>query len=478
MFRLALALFLVLPALASAQPPPEQWFTVLLDGRKIGSFETTRQVHGDQVTTRQKLDIVLERAGTSIALASEESSEETRAGRPLGFHSMTRMSGSETRIEGTVRDGTIRVRTHNDGGVHEQTLAWPDGALLPEGQRLAALRAGLEPGARYRVLAFQPSSLDAITVENVVGHPAPVELPDGTRRLVPVNQTLEFPGAAMRSQAWVDAEQTMHKLTLPMLGVELTLVACDRECALAPNQSSDVFARTLVTPPQALGPAELGGARYLLRSRDAHALPDLPDTGEQQVRRTDHGVQLDIRRHARASDETPPQAIDYAATDWLQSGAPEIVALARRGAGDATDATARMHKLEDFVRDFIDDKNLSVGYASALEVARNPEGDCTEHAVLLAALGRAEGIATRVVNGLAWAPGFAGKDQVFVPHAWVQAWIDDRWQSFDAALGGFDAGHIALAIGDGDPLRFYQGVAALGRIDIVDVETLEVAEGD
>jgi hypothetical protein len=132
-----------------------------------------------------------------------------------------------------------------------------------------------------------------------------------------------------------------------------------------------------------------------------------------------------------------------------------------------------MHKLEDFVRDFIDDKNLSVGYASALEVARNPEGDCTEHAVLLAALGRAEGIATRIVNGLAWAPGFAGRDQVFVPHAWVQAWIDGRWQSFDAALDGFDAGHIALALGDGDPLRFYQGVAALGRIDIVEVEALE-----
>jgi hypothetical protein len=478
MFRFALALFLVLPLLVHAGPPPEQWFTVLLDGRKIGSFEATRRVHGDQVTTRQKLDIVLDRAGTSIALASEESSEETHAGQPLGFRSVTRMSGSETRIEGTVRDGTIRVRTHNGSGLHEKTLAWPDGALLPEGQRLAALRAGLETGTRYRVLAFQPSSLDAITVENVVGQPTTVELPNGARRLIPVSQTLEFPGAAMRSQAWVDAEQTLHKLTLPMLGVELTLLACDRDCALAPNQTSNVFARTLVSPPRALGKPELDGARYLLRSRDARALPDLPDTGEQRVRRTDHGLQLEIRRHARAGDETPPQAIDYAATDWLQSGATEIVALARRGAGDATNPAARMHKLEHFVRGFIDDKNLSVGYASALEVARNPEGDCTEHAVLLAALGRAEGIATRVVNGLAWAPGFAGKDQVFVPHAWVQAWIDGRWQSYDAALNGFDAGHIALSIGDGDPWRFYQGIDALGRIEISRVEALEVAEGD
>ncbi len=86
--------------------------------------------------------------------------------------------------------------------------------------------------------------------------------------------------------------------------------------------------------------------------------------------------------------------------------------------------------------------------------------------MLLAALGRSQGIATRVVDGLAYAPDFAGKDRVFVPHAWVQAWIDGRWQSFDAALPGFDAGHIALSIGDGDPWRFYAGLDMLGRLTL------------
>ncbi|HEY6985525.1 MAG TPA: transglutaminase domain-containing protein, partial [Rhodanobacteraceae bacterium] len=107
-----------------------------------------------------------------------------------------------------------------------------------------------------------------------------------------------------------------------------------------------------------------------------------------------------------------------------------------------------------------------VGYASALEVVHKPEGDCTEHAVLLAALGRSLGIATRVVDGLAYAPGFAGKDRVFVPHAWVQAWVGGRWQSFDAALPGFDTGHIALSVGDGDPWRFYAGLDLLGRLSL------------
>src|SRR4029079_11917685 len=145
------------------------------------------------------------------------------------------------------------------------------------------------------------------------------------------------------------------------------------------------------------------------------------------------------------------------ANDWLQSDAPEIVALAKKAVGDSTAPRARMQKLEEFVRAYIRTKDLSVGYASALEVARRPEGDCTEHAVLLAALGRASGIATRVVDGVVYVDSYAGHEHVFVPHAWAQAFVDGRWRSYDAALHGFDAGHVALSFGDGDPWRFFAG---------------------
>ena len=38
-----------------------------------------------------------------------------------------------------------------------------------------------------------------------------------------------------------------------------------------------------------------------------------------------------------------------------------------------------MNRIERFVRGYIRNKTLDVGYASALEVAHKPEGDCTEH---------------------------------------------------------------------------------------------------
>jgi transglutaminase-like putative cysteine protease len=471
--RRCLPLLLALPLLAHAVPPADQWFTVLLDGRKIGSFESKRELRDGEVRTTQALDIALDRAGARVALGSTETSTETTAGVPLAFGSASRLSGIESHIEGRVHDGRVDVTIASAGAKQQRSMAWPAGAVLPEGLRLAGVRAGLEPGTRYAALAFQPSSLEAAQISSVVAPAERVDLPTGTRTLHPVEQTLAFPGAPMKTRAWIDAEQTVYKLTMPIMGVELVLLACDEACATAPNQGSDVFERTLMPSPRALRAQELAGTmRYTLASpRDESALA-LPETDEQRVEARGKERIVTIRREAQARSSERPAAEDFRPNDWLQSDAPDIVRLAREAVGDASAPLERMRRIETFVRSYIRTKSLDVGYASALEVAHKPEGDCTEHALLVAALGRALGIATRVVDGLAYAPGFAGKDQVFVPHAWAQAFVEGRWQSFDAALPGFDAGHIALAVGNGDPWKFYAGLDLLGRIELRKAEAV------
>lgn len=474
--RLAIAALLLLATAAHATPPEDQWFTVLLDGRKIGNFESSRIVRDGKVETTQTLDVTLERAGISLGLVSSESATETTDGKPLAFSSRSKMSGIESRIDGRIDNGNIQVTTNTGGAAQTRTLPWPSGALLPEGTRLAGLRAGLAPGTHYDVVAFQPSSLDTARVTTRVVSAETVDLPGGKKRLTRVDQDMALAGTTMTSRSWVDGEQTVYKLVMPLLGVDLVLLACDRACATAPNQGTDVFARTMLVAPRALAPTELKGAmRYTLAARDGAKLPDLVATDEQRVeaKGRERIVTISAEARAAAADERPSPD-DFRANDWLQSNAPEVAALAKQAVGDGASADDKMRRIETFVRGFIKDKTLNVGYASALEVARKPEGDCTEHAVLVAALGRAAGIATRVVDGLAYAPGFAGKDQVFVPHAWAQAWVDGRWRSYDAALGGFDSGHIALAVGDGDPWRFYAGLEQLGTFEVRKAEALPV----
>ena len=150
----------------------------------------------------------------------------------------------------------------------------------------------------------------------------------------------------------------------------------------------------------------------------------------------------------------------------MQSESPEVVALARRAAGDASTDLQRMRRLRSFLSDYIDAKGLDVGYASALETVSTRRGDCTEHAVLLTAMARALGIPARVVTGIVYAERMGGATRVFVPHAWTQAWINNRWVSFDSAQRRFDSTHIALGTGNGEPWRFFSAINALTRIRI------------
>ena len=92
-------------------------------------------------------------------------------------------------------------------------------------------------------------------------------------------------------------------------------------------------------------------------------------------------------------------------------------------------------KLCRFVSLYVSNKNFSVGFASASEVARKREGDCTEHGILLASLGRAMGIPSRVVSGLVYVDELKGVEKAMVYHMWTQFFLKGRWVNFDPALG-------------------------------------------
>jgi hypothetical protein len=123
------------------------------------------------------------------------------------------------------------------------------------------------------------------------------------------------------------------------------------------------------------------------------------------------------------------------------------------------------------VYSYIDEKSLDVGFATASEVARTQQGDCTEHAVLLAAILRARGIPSRVVSGLIYVDEFVGERGIFGFHMWTQALLPDeqgveRWVDLDATLpsNDFDAAHIGVAVstlGGADRVNTMAAVAPL-----------------
>jgi hypothetical protein len=136
--------------------------------------------------------------------------------------------------------------------------------------------------------------------------------------------------------------------------------------------------------------------------------------------------------------------------------------------------------LEAFVGRYIAKKDLSVGYATAAEVLETRQGDCTEHAVLLAALLRAQGIPSRVVAGLVWCDQFSGEREVFGWHLWTQALLDGRWIDLDATLPpggpGFHPGHVAMAATAlADPAADASWTTLVGALGNLRIEIMEGA---
>ena len=168
-----------------------------------------------------------------------------------------------------------------------------------------------------------------------------------------------------------------------------------------------------------------------------------------------------------------PTAADRQANSLLQSDDQAVVALAAEAAGDERDPVRLACRLEDFVHDRIRTKNFSQALATAAEVARSLEGDCTEHAVLLAAMARARGIPARVVIGPVYMPG----QQAFGYHMWNELHVGGQWVPFDATLGagGIGAGHLKLAqsnLKETNALTCFLPVAqVLGQLEIEIVES-------
>jgi len=139
-----------------------------------------------------------------------------------------------------------------------------------------------------------------------------------------------------------------------------------------------------------------------------------------------------------AAEKPGPECL--AASAYLQSDDPEIQRLARDNVPPSATPAVKAKYLADWVFRNITKKDYKVGFASAKETVLSREGDCKEHAMLLAALLRAAGVPSRVAVGVTYSKG------QFFGHMWTEAFLND-WTALDPTLlkgEVVDATHIKL----------------------------------
>ncbi|MBN1796143.1 MAG: transglutaminase domain-containing protein [Sedimentisphaerales bacterium] len=462
-----------------------EYLAIFIDGHKSGYGVHTRIVDGNTVRTSEQMELTMERMGSPVSIGTTETYIETIKGEPLGFEAVMDWSFMQTKMTGKVLDnGKVEVKSVTGQLESAKTIEWPKGAMMAEGLRLMELEKGLVKGEEFSALVFSPSLLLAINAKVIVGDKKEVDLLGRVVTLTEVTTKMTIPmSGEMTSLAYVDDELNALKMVMPMMGMKIEMLACSKEFALSPNDPAELMSKAFIKSPKPLGDlSSVTSIKYKIRPSDTTKNFNIPSTDNQSVeKRSDGTAILTVRPVKLKSDKFPYKGSDKEAIEnlkpnrFIQSDNEMIIKLAKEAVGDTKNAAIAVKRIEAFVAKYINDRNLSVGYASAVEVAQSRQGDCTEFAVLTAALCRAIGIPARVVAGVAYVNDFMGMQNAFGGHAWTEAYIAGKWVGLDASFvehgwGGYDAGHIALAAGAGRPEDFIQMVFSLGYFEIEAVE--------
>lgn len=483
----------------------DDWYAVTLRGKKAGHMRSRlerkldRQLKTDVIEAETTMKLTLGRVGQSIAVGTTERSTETLDGRIVRFSSVTDMSLMSTRIVGRVEGDKVVVTSTQLGQSVTNTYPLPPGALMTWGLYREQVKRRLTPGTSFTLPTYTPSlAADRVTPTRIeVVGPETIDLYGRVVQALKTRQVMQVktPLGSMDvvSTAWLDEQQKPLKLETEMLRQSICLLQCDKAIALQPSDPVELMEESLIPATMPAGAAEAKSVTYRIRPRPGGGkrparLPEIPRTAMQSVRRERDGSLLvtvvpggcdDFNRAAPQPTKADLDAM-RAPSAFTNTGDPRIQELARKAAGDEKDPLRLARRLRAFVSDYIETKDLGVGFATATEVAVSRQGDCSEHAVLLAALARACGLPARGVSGVAHASSFEGKRDVFVWHMWTQIYIDGRWVDIDAALHQDvpDATHIALGIvplgdaGIGD--MAFPILNLIGEIAI-DVENVEEA---
>ncbi len=132
--------------------------------------------------------------------------------------------------------------------------------------------------------------------------------------------------------------------------------------------------------------------------------------------------------------------------NWDNDGVKKHAATAVKGLPATATDWEKAVAIERWVNRNMKAFEFSQAMATADNVAKTLSGDCTEYAMLAAAMCRAVGVPSRTVLGLVYAPTKDGKPYLAY-HMWYEVFADGQWLPLDATLGlgGVGPGHLKIA---------------------------------
>jgi hypothetical protein len=352
------------------------------------------------------------------------------------------IDGNALTLEGKRSGDTLAVTIRQAGSIVEQTVearrpVYPVAAAV-----LYPSVRGLAPGREFRYAVYSGELQ---------------RLSEISQRIVAYERSTLFEGEAFRVETAMEGyrvETWISPRGAPLLeigmngvlisGLEDEARARSYLTAASLNKSEALIEFALARPAQPIvAPRKVTAMRIAL----AGATRAAPSGGSQRCESDNGETICTVRAGAMAAEGQSSATAaprDLASTFTVPTRDPAIAATAREIVGDARDPREQVGLLVSWIGE-----NVRVSPAdvfTALDVLQKREAECQGHAYLYAALARAAGIPTRVVNGIVYSEEFAG----FLYHTWVESLIDGRWLAIDPTFGEVpaDATHVKLVEGE------------------------------
>ncbi|MCA9216653.1 MAG: transglutaminase domain-containing protein [Planctomycetales bacterium] len=457
----------------------EAWDAIYVGGTHVGYSHTTKRQPPDsngEIEITSDTEIGLKRFGTETHQSIHIQSVEIPNGQ-LKSASSTMSSGTGS-VATEITNSGDKLVVVNKAGQGSTTIELPADCLGIGGFEPDLQKDPMQAGETRTYRTFVPLMNTVGTTTLTALHLEETKLLGETRALLRIENAMTLPGGnSINVTMWADGRGDILKTD--MSGLQTTY-RTTREKAIPSSTANavDLGTQSLVRLDQPIeSPHQTKHIRYLVKTKNGVSKDLIPESEWQHVAQVDSNtIRLDVQMPRPANsqnDSTAPPAEFTASNSMIQKDAEAITLLAAQVPNGAS-TWETVCRLESFVSTLIDEKNFSTAFASAEEVAKSKQGDCTEHSVLLCALCRAKNVPSRCTAGLV----YSSPHQAFAFHMWTEAWIDGHWIPLDATLGigGIGAAHIKISdtsFADGGGFESMLPVIQLiGNLEI-DVEKIE-----
>ena len=475
---------------AGAQAPAESWDALFIGNSKVGSIQTRVNPVKDKdralINVLVDYKLSLRRGNDSVEIAMQYGTIETLEGEVLRLDTRTQASNQIIQVRGDVIDGKMTLEIINGRQKQQEILVWGPEVRGPYGPELSFTRSPMKPGEVRKLKTFMPNYNKIVEVTLTARTVEAIPLGGGAiRDLLRIDQQIQTldnkPMPEMNQTFWVDSVGQVLKTFNDNFG-GTTAYRTTREAAVRRVAKADQFdlinGMVVQVTRKITNPENSRDILYKVSLTDADPAAFFPNDRRQTLKPgpEPRSASLVVRTAGPLDGEAGPETVgaEYLRSNPLvTSDDSQVIRLARKAVGTQTDPWAKARAISKWVATNIKEKNFETSFAPADEVARNLQGDCTEHAVLTAAMCRAEGVPSRVVVGLIYATQLGG----FGYHMWDEVYVNRRWVAVDAAFdqSQVDAVHLKLSETSLDGVSPFDTFTAVTRVATkLKIEAVEV----